>query len=238
MSTFNMSWKELRTSIKNCTFIDCPRNKNKSPILFDRNEIFLSEIKFLVVSQEPGFSLRKNCDSSTEAMEKYLIDRCLQLKPIGTSPVNKMIEIFDNFDLSKDKIYWTHALKCVPAKSDKDINKEWRVCARWCATHFKNELSLIPSKQLAIITIGRYALALCKHVFEDEKLARTGGILLEHIRETSDDGRKFTFDEKEIFLFPFVHPANRERVLKRFDKNDKVKNKEKKFIERIRQFSQ
>lgn len=236
MSTFNMSWKELRTSIKNCTFIDCPRNKNKSPILFDRNEIFLSEIKFLVVSQEPGFSLRKNCDSSTEAMEKYLIDHCLQLKPIGTSPVNKMIEIFDNFDLSKDKIYWTHALKCVPAKSDNDIKNEWEKCASLCINHFRNELNLIPSEKLAIIAIGNYALALCRHILQSEILSHTSGIM-EYIR-TADLEKKFSLDEKEISLFPFIHPSHRQQILKQHDKNDNVKNKEKKFIERIRQFNQ
>ena len=56
-----MSWEELRTSVKNCPFTDCLRNnKEKLPILFDRKEESLSKIRFLVVSQDPGSSLKKN----------------------------------------------------------------------------------------------------------------------------------------------------------------------------------
>ena len=97
MCTFNMGWEELRTNIKNCPFTDCPKNnKEKLPIFFDRKEGSLSKIKFLVVSQEPGISLKKTHNlTNSEEMENFLIKECLNSGPSGTSPVNKMIEIFE-----------------------------------------------------------------------------------------------------------------------------------------------
>ena len=149
MCTFNMSYEELRTIIKNCPFTGCPRNnKEKLSILFNRKESSLSKIKFLVVSQEPGFFLKKKPNlTNSEKIEGFLIQECLESKSSGTSPVNKMIELFGNFNLSTDKIYWTHALKCVPMKIDKEIGKIWNECASHCVKHFKKELNLIPSKK-------------------------------------------------------------------------------------------
>lgn len=209
-----MSWKELRTRVKNCEFTDCPRNKNKLPILFDRKESSLSKIKFVVVSQEPGVSLKRGY-SNSDKIEEYLIGECASNLP----PKNKrgvpyrMREIFGKkFNPKTDEIYWTHALKCVPAKSNKDIINEWENCALSCIKHFKNELNLIPSKKLVIIVFGNYALTLCKHVFKEKRLAYAKGIV-KYIREI-DLEKKFYFGEKEIFLFPFLHPSNRNRLLK------------------------
>lgn len=237
MYTFNMSWKELRTIVKNCPFADCLRNnKEKLHILFNRKEGSLSKIKFLVISQEPGFSLKKNPDlTNSEKMEGFLIQECLNSTSSGTSPVNKMIEIFGNFDPSTNGIYWTHALKCVPMKSDKEIGNIWKECAPYCVKHFKKELNLIPSKKLAIITFGNYALALCRHILEDKQLDNTKGII-KNIK-TADPEEKFSFGEKEISLFPFIHPSNRKRVLKQYDEDNEVKNKEREFIKRLQQLN-
>jgi|GEM_PF-4646213 len=43
------SWEELRRTVKNCGFTECPRNQGKLPILFERAEGSLSRIKFVVV---------------------------------------------------------------------------------------------------------------------------------------------------------------------------------------------
>ena len=108
----------------------------------------------------------------------------------------------------------------------------WKECAPYCVNHFKNELKLIPSNELVIIAIGNYALALCRYLLEDKPLKRAKGIM-EFVRNI-DPEKKFTFNEKEISLFPFLHPSHREQVLRRWDKNCEIKNKEKKFIEMIR----
>jgi len=227
MST-SATWSHLRKTIKECPYTNCPRNKNKLPILFGREETSLSKIKFVVVSQEPGISLKKKFDSDAETMEKYLVKDCLKLTSGGTSPINKMIEIFGkNFNPLSDEIYWTHALKCVPKENDREIGKMWKKCASFCANHFKNELSLIPSKKLAIIAIGGYALALCRHVFEGKDLASIDKITKYII--STDTEKKFTFGEKEIFLFPFLHPSHRNVHV-----TENLENKEKKFIEIIR----
>ena len=79
MATFNITWKELRTSVKNCQFTECYRNNNKKlPILFDRNKNSLSNIKFLVISQEPAAYLRRKYQSSNE-IEEFGIGYLLEL---------------------------------------------------------------------------------------------------------------------------------------------------------------
>jgi len=223
-----MNWNHLRENVKNCSYTNCPRNKDKLPILFEREETSLSKIKFVVVSQEPGTSLKKKFGSDAETMEKHLVEDCLNSKSGGSSPINKMIEIFGkNFNPLSDEIYWTHALKCIPINSDREIEKMWKKCASYCVNHFKNELNLIPSKKLAIIAIGGYALALCRHVLEGKDLASIDKIT-KYIVST-DTEKKFTFGEKEIFLFPFLHPSHREQNL-----TEEIGNKEKKFIKMIR----
>jgi len=221
------TWSHLRKTIKECPYTNCPRNENKLPILFGREETSLSKIKFVVVSQEPGTSLKKKLGSDVEVMEKHLVEDCLNSKSGGSSPINKMIEIFGkNFNPLTDEIYWTHALKCVPMKNDTEIRKIWKECAPYCVNHFKNELSLIPPKKLIIITFGNYALALCRHVFEDKLLTHTGGI--KKYIETINLENKFIFDDKEIYLFPFLHPSYRSAHV-----TENLENKEKKFIKMI-----
>ncbi|MEX2723142.1 MAG: hypothetical protein Q6367_004550 [Candidatus Freyarchaeota archaeon] len=192
----------------------------------------MSKIKFLVASQEPGFSLRKK-HNSKEA-EKFLICECLNSEPSGTSPINKMVEIFGkNFDPSKDEIYWTHALKCVPMKSDTEIKNLWKYCAPHCVKHFKNELNLIPPKKLAVIAIGRYALALCRYVLQGEPLLCTEGII-KYIKTTNFEKNFSFFGGKKIFLYAFIHPSKREMVLRKWDKEGEVDRKEKEEKKLIR----
>lgn len=228
-----MSWEELRKRIKNCPFTDCPRNDKialLSPILFDRKEDALSKIEFLAVSQDVAVNLRKL--ASSESIEESLIGGCLNReRPIRTSLIYRMRELFGLFDPSAGKVYWTHALKCLPEKKNDEIEKDWKKSAPCCVEHFKNELKLISSKKLAIIAIGGYALALCRHVLEDAPLSNCMGIM-KYIK-TADLEKKFSFGEKEISLFPLIHPANREQVLKQYDKNGEVENREKEFIKRI-----
>lgn len=194
--------------------------------MFEREEKSLSKIKVLVLSQEPGFSLRKKFNSTNgKEIEDYLICECLSAKPLGASPINKMVKLFGNFDPSKDEVYWTHALKCVPMESDAEIRNFWKYCATCCVEHFKNELNLIPSKKLAVIAIGRYALALCRHVLQGKSILRTEGII-EYIKTTNFEKNSSFFEGKEIFLYAFIHPSKREMVLGRWDKDSEVNERE------------
>jgi len=220
--------------VKNCRFSDCPRNqREKLPILFDREKDSLTEIRFLVLSQEPGASLRKTYSNSID-IEKYLIRQCASTpNPWKVGLPAKIREIFNRkFDPRTGEIYWTHALKCVP-RSDQDIKTEWEKCAHLCRCHLIDELGLIPSERLAIITLGNYALAMSRHLFEREPLSDTKGIM--KCISTTDPEKEVGFRGKKISLFPFVHPARREAVLELYDKGRIVKNREKEFVERIRQ---
>jgi hypothetical protein len=148
----------------------CPRNGSKFPVIFDRKKS-LSNVEFMVVSQEPGFWLRAD-DMKAEANLQRL---CRTGKPISSevktaNPLSKMIQIFGNFDPAMDRVYWTHALKCIPAKSDRDINKEWRKAATRCEDMFLDELRIVGSKDLTIIAFGKYALELCLHTFENQDI--------------------------------------------------------------------
>lgn len=140
-----MSWQALRNDVHNCAFTDCRRNwcGEKFPILFLRKPETLHKIRVVVVSQEPATSLQKKGDTSKE-VEDYLIDECKRCGGILPRAIGKIIR--QCFDPTEDKIYWTHALKCIPHLSDKQIGAEWKQCAPECAKHLKREQSLIPSR--------------------------------------------------------------------------------------------
>ncbi len=236
LNTQPMNWDELRKSVKNCQFDDCPRYKDKFKILFNREESSLSKIKFVVVSQEPGYSLKREHDfKKSSNVEDFLISECLKEPDNKRTPINRVKNIIkkEKFNPTTDEIYWTHALKCVPKESDEDIHKEWKGCASSnCIKHFINELTIIPSKKLIIIPLGNYALTMCRHILEkNHPLENVSGIL-EYIR-TFNINKKFPFKDKEILLFPFVHPSKRDMVLKN---REQIKTKEKGFIDKIKEF--
>jgi hypothetical protein len=148
----------------------CPRNGSKSPVIFDRRSS-LGNVEFVVVSQEPGFWLK----ASQAKAEESLLRLCKTGKPTlpevrQANPLSKIIQIFANFDPADDRIYWTHALKCIPSKSDRDINKEWRKAATRCEEMFLDEVRLLGGKDLNIITFGKYALELCLHTFNGQDI--------------------------------------------------------------------
>jgi len=222
-------WEGLRKRVKNCGFLKCPRNRDKVPILFNR-EGPLTKIKFLAVSQEPAPSLAKHAGSDTRKMEELLIKQCSEGK--GVLP-RKLARIFGCFNPQQDEIYWTHALKCV-SLCGHDINKEWEECAEFCKEHFREELNLIKPK--AVIAIGRYPLTLCKHLLQGEELGRVEKIV-KYILEARPDGR---LPGREMRLFAFIHPSNENRVKagKTEEEREKIKEeirkKEDRFIQEIK----
>ena len=120
-----VDWEGLIAKVKGpCG--GCPRNATKTPLLFNR-KVSLGNVEFIVVSQEPGFWMNSSQDGKEEILGQLCrkgnkdIPDCKK-----ANPLSKVLEIFDNFDPCNSKVYWTHALKCIPNKSDRDINKEWR----------------------------------------------------------------------------------------------------------------
>jgi len=169
-------------------------------------------------------------------MERGLIEACQKSRGSGTSPVNRLIRIFGkNFSPAADEIYWTHALKCLPLMSDKDIQRIWKRSAPSCAEHFKAELDLVPSRELVIVSLGGYALALCRYVLQEKPLDSVERVT-EYIK-VADTERRFVRGDKEVFLFPFLHPANRERVLKQLDEDGGIQRREEYFTRRIQQLN-
>ena len=233
----SQNWAQLRADVKNCQFTNCPRNQKKLPLLFDRKEDTISKIRFIVLSQEPGASLRSDLTecNNPQMMEDYLIRECrsVECPTKGRLPA-RIREIFDKrFDPSADEIYWAHSLKCVPI-SDRDITKQWKACAPVCKDYFKREIQLIPSECLVLIPLGNYALTLCRHLVEgpDTPLSDVGGIVKYMQAHVSPDWQKpFTFPEKRVLVFPFIHPSNRNRNLKR---HEGLADIEKRFAETIR----
>jgi len=225
----NQNWAQLRADVKNCQFIDCPRNQKKLPLLFDRKEDTISKIRFIVLSQDPGASLRPN---NPKMMEDYLIRECSNIEcPTKGGLPARIREIFNKrFDPSADEVYWTHSLKCVPFK-DEDINKEWKACARFCKDYFRREIQLIPSECLALIPVGRYALTLCRHLLEDWPLSNVGIVKYMQAHVSPDSEKPFNFNEKRVLIFPFIHPSHRSQNLKRYEGLADI---EKRFAETIR----
>ena len=77
--------------------------------------------------------------------------------------------------------------------------------------------------------MGNYALTLCRHIFEkDYPLRKVGGIS-KYIRDFNVENT-FSFEDKKILLFPFLHPSNRNR-----NKDEKIEDNEEKFSEKIRE---
>ena len=217
--------------MKNCQFTNCPRNQEKLPLLFDRKDDTISKIRFIVLSQDPGASLRTHPTKCTnpEIMEDYLIKECREKKGVVPARIGRIFA--KGFDPSVDEVYWTHSLKCVPI-SDRDITKQWKTCAPLCKDYFMREIQLISSEGLVLIPLGRYALALCRHLLEGRPLSNVGGIVKYMQGHVSPSWQKpSSFPEKRMLVLPFIHPRHREQVLKL---HEGLADIEKSFAETIR----
>jgi hypothetical protein len=189
----------------------CPRNASKSPVIFNRQKS-LSNVEFIVVSQEPGFWLRAHEAKAEPELQRL----CRTGKPTSpevrtANPLSKMIQIFGNFDPAMDRVYWTHALKCIPTRSDRDVNKEWRKAATRCEEMFIEELRLLGRQDINIIAFGKYALELCLNAFDGQDIDQELSI-----SEFMQNNRlplsfKYKFKDgatKNISLFVFGNPSS------------------------------
>jgi hypothetical protein len=191
----------------------CPRDQSKMPLIFTRSKP-PAMVDFLVLAQEPGHWLRPLATS--EAAESKLAQLCKDSKSNNedckkANPLSKVIQIFGNFDPSGDRIYLTHALKCIPFASDREINKEWRKAATKCEEHFIAELRSLGKAELNVLAFGKFALEMCLHVFEGQDIDQD--ISISEFMQSSrlPLSYKYKFKDgstKHINLFVFTNPSS------------------------------
>ena len=227
----NLKWTQLWEEVHSCRFKSCHRNSEKLPILFNREPESLLQVKAVLVSQEPSHLLLEKSVLSKE-IEESLRRAC---QTGGGKLPRKMVEILGRtFDHVTDDVYWTHTLKCIPRRNNNQIHNEWVGCASQCIDHFKRELALIPVKELAVVTFGKYALTMCQHIFEDKPLTKIEKITQHFV--SHDPDQEFIFAKKHIQLFPFIHPRYEEAHLNRLGK--KGKQKRQKLKQKLQDFIQ
>jgi hypothetical protein len=151
----------------------CPRNSGKLAVMFERPPGSVKRIKIVVISQEPVHTLRDKGDG----LELYLADLCRTAKQGSPGfeeskaavPISKLVSVFGNFDPRHDAIYWTHALKCMPAE-EKSVNKDWRRSAKVCVEHLKAELESLGQEELVIVSVGKFATEMIFHMFRGDDI--------------------------------------------------------------------
>jgi len=146
----------------------CPRDPQKVPVLFEPKDP--SKVDFIVVSQEPGHWLRPLGDGVSSKLISLALGNGSPDEVRKANPLSKVAQIFGSFDPSSSRVYWTHALKCVPVNGDRDVNKEWRKAATRCREHFTSELKVLGKGELNVLAFGKYALEMCLNVLDDQDI--------------------------------------------------------------------
>ena len=151
-----------------------------------------------------------------EAAERRLATICKESKPASeeckkANPLSKVIQIFGNFDPSGERVYLTHALKCIPSVSNRDVNKEWRKAATKCKENFIEEMRSLGKGELNILAFGKFALEMCLHVFEGQDIDQDLSIS-EFIQSSRlPISYRYKFKDgtvKNINLFVFTNPSS------------------------------
>jgi uracil-DNA glycosylase len=132
-----------------------------------------------------------------------------------SSPISLMKEIFHNFDIYRDHVYWTHALKCIPWKTDKQIERDWIFCAPYCSERLKEELKASSEEELVIITFGAYALTLILNIVKErESLCEIVKLKdwidinrVPYIKEFAYGSPSDAESKRSLRIYPFYHPA-------------------------------
>jgi uracil-DNA glycosylase len=205
------NWESVRSKVKGpCP--GCPRDRTKMPVHLPRT-VDPSKVDFLIVSQEPGFWLRQF--GSGEAVEQRLTALCRNGGPPDelkkANPLTKIVQLFGNLDPAEGRVYWTHALKCVPANGDRDVNKEWRKAATKCQEHFLIELKDLGQDELNVVAFGKYALEMCLAVFDGQDIDQELSIseFMQSVKLPLTYKHRFKDgSSKNINLFVFTNPSS------------------------------
>jgi len=137
-------------------------------VLFEPKEP--SKVDFVILSQEPGHWLRSLGNGAASKLISLTLGQGSPEEVKKTNPLSKVANIFGPFDPSFSRIYWTHALKCVPLNGDRDVNKEWRKAATKCREHFISELKVLGKGELNVLAFGKYALEMCLNVLDGQDI--------------------------------------------------------------------
>ena len=129
-----------------------------------------SKVDFVILSQEPGHWLRSLGNGAASKLISLALGQGSPEEVKKTNPLSKVANIFGPFDPSFSRIYWTHALKCVPVNGDRDVNKEWRKAATRCREHFIGELKVLGKGELNILAFGKYALEMCLNILDGQDM--------------------------------------------------------------------
>ncbi|NLX47088.1 MAG: hypothetical protein GXY70_02790 [Euryarchaeota archaeon] len=128
------------------------------------------KVDMVIVSQEPGHWLRPQGEGAPAKLISLALGQGTAEEVRKANPLSKVLQILGPFDPSASRVYWTHALKCVPVNGDRDVNKEWRKAATKCREHFINELKMLGKDELNLLAFGKYALELCLNVLDGQDM--------------------------------------------------------------------
>lgn len=209
-----LEWTGIRDGIKDLPCPGCPRSDDKMAVHLPRTGD-LKKVKFLVISQEPSFIWRSSGGPTAAEQKMVLLCRTAKDGALAAAkeidPIVRLVQVFDLFDPSEGNVYWTHALKCLPRTSDRDVNKEWRKCAKSCQAHLLKEIWALGGMNLNILAVGKYALEMCLNAFDgqdiDQELSISEFMQSSSLPITyklrSKDG-----EVKTISLFVYTNPSS------------------------------
>jgi len=206
------SWEETRSKV-NGRCSGCPRAPSGIPLMFARQRP-PSIVDFLVLSQEPGHWLQSSAsrDAAEHRLRKICEEsdsKCAECRL--ANPLTRVIQIFGNFDPTSERVYLSHALKCIPETSDRDINKEWRRAATRCKEHLISEMRLLGKGELNVVAFGKFALEMCLDIFEGQDIDQDISIsefLQSHKLPISYRYKFKDGTSKNICLFVFTNPSS------------------------------
>lgn len=212
----SLEWTGIREAIKNAPCPACPRSDDKMAVHLPRTGD-PKKVKFLVVSQEPSFIWRST--EGPTAAEQRMILLCKTAKdgtPANSAareidPIVRLVQVFDLFDPTEGAVYWTHALKCVPRNSDRDVNKEWRKCSKACQVHLMKEIWALGGMNLNILAVGKYALEMCLNAFDGQDIDQE--LSISEFMQTSSLPITYKLRSKDgavkiISLFVYTNPSS------------------------------
>ncbi len=204
------NWQPLSNQVHGCRLTECPRHQSQLPVLFERIQESLTRIRYVVVTEEPSYTLlgetSVGSNATSQKVEASLANQCLSGSGVLPRGIAALFGRF--FDPTSDAIYWSHLLKCIPRGGADQITGDWTECIRHCQVYFVSEIDTIPSEQLMIITLGKHPAALCRRLLFNQQ-SPEGNWLEPYIRTYNPRWTKFR--SKDILFLPFLHPTKRYR---------------------------
>jgi hypothetical protein len=256
------AWEDLEDRIVNCAITDCPRNKFKQEgkfkgkrrpgIVFPRNPKTERRVRFVMVSRDPARGLMDTKEikypnhydnvAYTHLIQEFLIkevsSKGVPDKPGSGVPARANHLFGQEFDPTKDAIYWTHALKCCPEGSDQDIHKDWKRASKYCKEYFEEELRLLGETEYRFITFGDHATRLVLNHEQGRDLnepIKMKDIMCESkASEMAAAGKKMDQPEKvSKYLHPAFAACHRVKRCKNGVELERIEEDQSKAIKRV-----